>query len=733
MGPRADRRQQLAARSAKPKPVEEAPSVVKNPARGATVSAPAGGQVEVLFDFSNAAPFVAGFHLEVDGLPDPSWAKGVGQAAAVMAAAAGGGTLRLLLAPPADAVPGAHNVTVNILSEGVVIPDGEIPLVLQVDPPLVAVAPPPPPEPVADGAGETAADPVSGDAVATPTTSSRPGKLELVYATPTTADTRQPSRPVETARPPAEDPLPLVDLQEAPDADEEEEEAPITEPSVVDPQEGQSLKVRPGETLLVRFRFTNDTRGTQTYVLDEDRSLDHRWITLVQEQVNLTRGGSGEVSVRLSPPSSAEPGDYPFMVRVGPLGGTLTPRNLVLSVQAIPAVRVQAKQQTVKIGPFGSRADFALTVDSIGNSDTAFRISVKSPQAPAEGTEPAPRCTDDLYETPPWCYLFDKEMESLQSLAPNRPPQPQPIRLQLRRNGPWWFGMRESHTVRVAAVPVTDPANGGKGGNALDLTATRWRLLPIPFLALLPVLLLGMMLLSSGGKDLRVENALPYGTSYYVLQTEGAKEDPAKPAVPMAARLTWRAPFYALLNVRATSNNVSEIHRFTRPGFTDTFPVAEYGVDRDYALNPLIRAGNERITVHFMPVRTRNRLGLSATGGAGPISEPVRGDLNVGGKTIEGGQAEYTLTVPKNRVVRLNLSNRASGLLINVWLVQKPDDIAVVGMKEGDSYQIGPGQVKPVQIRYKGGAQPGEADRELVFLTTDANHQQVRVHLAVVP
>ena len=125
-------------------------------------------------------------------------------------------------------------------------------------------------------------------------------------------------------------------------------------------------------------------------MLDEDRSLPDDWITLVQDQVNLTRNGQGDVSLRLSPPLNAEPGDYPFAVTLGPQGGILTPRSLTLTVQATPAVKLTTKEKSVKIGPIGSFADFHLTAESAGNADTAFRVAVQPPPSDSDGSGAGP-------------------------------------------------------------------------------------------------------------------------------------------------------------------------------------------------------------------------------------------------------------------------------------------------------------------------------------------------------
>ncbi|MBC8064147.1 MAG: hypothetical protein H7Y17_04910, partial [Chlorobia bacterium] len=216
------------------------------------------------------------------------------------------------------------------------------------------------------------------------------------------------------------------------------------------PKEGTVLYARPGETILVRFSVSNDQSGVRTYVLQEDRSLDSDWIALVRDQVNITPGGTGDVAFLLKPPIHAEPASYPFAVSFGILGKPLSNCYLTLTVQAAPAVTVEAKKSAVSVGPFSKRVPFELQVASAGNSDTAYRLSVidDSPAPDGKPQEPVP-----IYETPTWQYLFDKEIDTIASPSAGRTPPPMPHRLTLQRKGIWWFGWREKHAVKLATLP----------------------------------------------------------------------------------------------------------------------------------------------------------------------------------------------------------------------------------------------------------------------------------------
>src|SRR5438552_950193 len=122
-------------------------------------------------------------------------------------------------------------------------------------------------------------------------------------------------------------------------------------------------------------------------------------------------------------------------------------------------------------------------------------------------------------------------------------PQPKDIQLRLFRTGIWWFGFRESHRMRISAVPVTDRKNDGKPGNTVDLSGARWRILPLPGFLGIPILLLLFMLLSSGPREVSVQNPSYVGDShtYWVVAPTGTGS--------ASARLAWEASPFALLRL----------------------------------------------------------------------------------------------------------------------------------------------------------------------------------------
>ncbi len=555
------------------------------------------------------------------------------------------------------------------------------------------VAPPPTPEP----------EPVAFALEPAPTSTPTPTLVRPAQALPK-------PRPVA---PPESEPV-LVDYKPsfAPQATPEEEDetqARDEEPSVLDLPDGGALALKPGETKLLRFAFTNETPREVTYVLDEDHSLPDSWITLVQDQVNLTRNGKGDVALRLSPPLNAEPGDYPFSVTLGPQGGILTPRALTLTVQATAAVKLSTKETVVKIGPMASFADFHLTIESAGNADTAFRLGVRAPQ-----TEDSPHSATPLYETPQWRYLFDKELETLRSPATGRAPRPVPIRLRLQHKGPWWFGFRENHQVHVAAVPVTEPANSGKPGNDLTVTAVRQRFWPLPYLTLIPLFLLLLIPGSGGAGDLSViEGKYQYhdgATDVYWVATPGPQKD---------VSLEWTAPKTALLRLSGALGT-TQVFSSPKLGGGDytghiTMNSAERSQDYNYQISRLIGGGDHSVAVRFVQTS--------------PIT-PLEVDDTTGAPRQLAGP-EVTLRVPRGKTAKLTLKNDAKTFnSLNYWLVKPLSPTAsfkfLYSKNEGSLQQH---QADDYPIVGTGAV--GDTD-QVVFVTTDAAKPVLTVNLKIV-
>lgn len=527
--------------------------------------------------------------------------------------------------------------------------------------------------------------------------------------------------PEPTPPPPAEEPV-LVDYNPrgtgaaAQTIDYDDDEQEITEQFLLDPKDSTLIPLRPGEKMLLRFPFVNDAPRERTYILDEDRALEDGWLTLVQDQVNLTRNGQGELSVRLTPPMHADPGDYPFTITTGPQGGQLLPRVLILSVLATPAVQLMTKSTVMKVGPFplGTDVVFPISVESAGNADTAFRISVKTPQN--EGTDGVSLGPGDSYESGPWRYLFDKELETLKTTMAGQAPRPVPITLRVRRRGAWWFGAKEQHQFRVAAVPVTEPTNGGKTGNSLELTAVRSRfwLFPWPFWAALALLL--ALFQSGGPADLTVNDAAYCnGNACWVVAPKNSDNK--------QINMTWTSKSMALLKFTGTPQGqedhptVSKVQMFNGT-YTGTVPVStdHRDVIYHYHLSRLLGGADQDVLAHFIYTRT---------------STPLQVTNGTTHSPLPGGNDNVTLAVPSSGYARLDIKNLATQeSRLDWWLVKGLDDSSAnkfAYIKSNGSLE--PGQIEHFLIKRNPDSPAAGSDEQIVLITTDANHPVLTVTL----
>lgn len=701
---------------------------MKNPPAGAVLSAPAGGRATAEFEFVNDSPDVAVFDLVVEGLPDPGWLDLTNGRYSAAAAASGVGSLLLALAPPANTTVGDYSFTVSIVSGGVAVGQGRIGLVLRVEPAPVARPASKPARPKVEEDLEEAPQEIErhsqGDGEQAAPKPKRPAARKPRAEPPDVVlragDRTPPAKAVPDPAPPAvqadeEEDLPVVDYsrheREEEDETPEQEEPIIAEKSVVDPIEGSIFSLCPGETLLVRFSFVNESAGERTYILDEDRSLENGWITLVQDQVNLTRNGRGEVSLRLTPPRDAEPGEYPFTVTTGLQGGILTSVSFTLAVQAMPAVKLTAKQAVVSIGPFSTFADFPLVVESAGNADTAFRVGVRNPDAGKESGET--HTPDTIYETRDWRYLFDREMEDLRSPSPGRPPQPTPIRLRMVRRGPWWFGFRESHSVRVAAVPVTEPANNGKTGNTVQVSVRRWRFLPVPLAVFIPIVLVLLVFFAQGARQFSVVDTYqdPQG-QYWAVDPAGDHKN---------ITLAWQALPWTFLRLTAkTGNQVTFGKTLAGSGsLSQTVPVTSQDrrVISVYHLSRLMGGGGRDATVSFIYTSSNTPLIYFD----GNTHRPLAG-------------TNLTVAVPATGYARLDLKNASPQFnRVDWWIANTLDEGGSFRfLYNKDSGSIEPGESEHFLILRNSSAQPGATD-QIVFVTTDATRPIVTVTLVARP
>jgi hypothetical protein len=661
-----------------PVEVSEVPlagALMRNPLPDTVLNVAPGGRIEVLWDFVNHSPFVASFYLEVEGLPSAQWASGAGEASSTVVPAHGGGALILVIAPPVDALPQNVPLQVRVMSNGRAAIDTSLQVQVTAD-----------------------ASTVFDSRLATKVLSVPENETEIENHV-------------------IRKELPLVDLpvdvaRGLREVEDGQAVNAYAEPSVLEPAEGTVLPMRPGETLLLRFLFTNETPYSRTYDIEEDRSLETDWLTLVQDQVNITKGESGELTLRIHPPANARPGHYPFGVRVGPEGGTLLPRGLILHVLATPSLRLKVPSSQISVGPFRRTVEIPFDVESAGNADTAFRMAVKSPQKDGEQLEAA---RSDIYESRRWRYYFEREMDSLVSLSTNRPPKPRPQKLKVVRKGIWWFGFREAHRVRVAAVPVTDPHNGDKSGHIADVTAVRWRPYPLPLRLLLPLVGLPLLLMLGKAENLMIDNPTyisPNGTNWIVA-------DPSKHDGVLRTKLRWQAPPLSILAISATGDDAFSPRVARSPQTLEaTFPLGQRSLYSVYQVGRLW-GGGPQIKTRFVAARADTPL-------------LMRDALNrvVSGTTVQ-------VKVPMTGRITLKLSNTAlQDNALNYWVAKRPGPAFYVNdlNDEGSIKPLtkyGDGATQTFKITRGATGQAGAED-ELILVTTDASRPVLRLKLKLV-
>ncbi len=597
-------------------------------------------------------------------------------------------------------------------------------------------------EPVADdlpaeSAASTVTEPEAQVRSAEPVTTVEPDPVDEVAATPLPEPVVEPEpipQPIPKPKPPPEPkPEPRVVMFER--KPEPEPEAEETDPTLAyasdqvlaNPPEGTTLYVKPGETLLVRFNINNDQSGVRTYVLQEDRSLPSNWIALVRDQVNITPGGSGDVAFALKPPMNADPATYPFTVSYGVLGKPLTPCYLTLAVQATPATRMEVKKAAVSVGPIGRNVPFDLTIESAGNSDTGYRISVVQ-EAPDDSGEPG---LVEVYETPTWTYLFDKEFENLVSPTAGRPPPPVPHRINIARKGIWWLGWRESHKVKLRSIPVTDVTNGGKGGNTVELVASRWRILPMPWFISLPLIYILVILLGSGASDFRITNALSgEDGAYYVVGTQPEQNK-------LDVHLAWTAPFYSALKLNKIDQGHATPVNKSGDKATDSAGVLEYGQAQrvSYEIGSRFFGTPEKADLRLVPVKSEDQLSVNLAGARIAGSE---GKDTIGEEHVPVTTREMTVMVPRSGSISLSFANRTgvgkvNGQQIVMWTVHYPSGFNISNFLfgNGDNQVINPASLVTARIEVNSSTPPTDGEATWEMVTTDGSNQLLRIKLKV--
>ena len=635
------------------------------------------------------------------------------------------------------------------------VPDAPISSLPAPEPPPVAAAPPVSPDlPAAPIHAQAKPATVSPAPESRPPETPRPPTPVAAPIAPPVAVSVQLPPPVREKPRKPETPLdaPVIMDIKTPRQKAEEEleaensvEAPPQEAFVLNPAEGANVALMPGESRLYRFAFRNDSRQDEKYRLNYRERLPEGWYTRVKEQAQIVKGGEEELLFRITAPPDAEPGEYPFSIDIGPDDGILEPRNLSVTVLPTPRVRLKVTRPKVTVGPFARAVDFELEVANAGNADTAFRIAALGPAPPADAEDAAPP-RPPIYGTPQWAYLFKQEMATVKRHSGAQKGAAIAIPLQLRRRGIWWFGWKETHRLHVAAAPVTRPDIGGEPGADVELTATRWRLLPMSLLLAGPLaFLLALMMVSRPG-NLRVTSASYQSEEgdYWVVKgpdTTGDKasgQDKPTPSHEIEDKrvtLEWDAPVFALVHLTGTSDNQPIAGKF-KIGSRSDEELVHVGSERlttvTYRVASLL--GAQQISAKCVLTRNDTPLGVAS---AAIVEKP---------KPTERG-LEMTLAVPRGGSATLILVNQTKeDNRLNYWVARHLPAQENADSAFYQSHTFPPGVLKPqtdavftqretfdvhVKTELNGQPVPETATDEIVFITTDASRPVLIVHLKI--
>ncbi len=570
-----------------------------------------------------------------------------------------------------------------------------------------------------------AAAPISPEPTATPPTPVAP--------TYTPSYTPPPPKVEAALPPPMAPPEPkLVDLAPQPPsgstigfATKQAKTESAVDREIQGPANGTTISAKPGERIRLKFSVKNDSASVANYEISYDWTHPERWINLEQQIVSIDPDANGYVSCLLEPPHNARAGSYRFQVRYGVLGEPPTQVSLTLSVGAVPSVGIAVKQAKVSVGPFGRNVDFDVKVQNPSNADTAYRLAIKDPEAQYD-RDGEPVGNDNLYETPKWRFLVDRELDTVESPRPDRPSQPVDHRVRAYRRGVWWFGWVESIKATLAAVPVTDAKNASVPGNASEIVAKRWRLFPLPWFLMVPLAIVLFILVGSAPSKLRVTNAL-VGDDNVAYILGDAHSDVAFD-VPMKVQIEYDAPGYAMVGASKVQRDVtSPVGGTGHNTVTDNavVPKNSYGSEQTttYFVRSKFFGGGESVTVRFVPLRTENILAVAdSTGRPLPFTTE---DYAFGGRTVKS--RVYNVVVPAGGLKALQLRNTTpttNTSSLEVYSVLMPSGFEVGNIRSRE-FALNNGGTEYPKIKVSGDATEGT----WVLATTDASCPVVQIKL----
>ena len=292
---------------------------------------------------------------------------------------------------------------------------------------------------------------------------------------------------------------------------------------------------------------------------------------------------------------------------------------------------------------------------------------------------------------------------------------------------PW----KEGHKFKITGAPVTDRSNAGKPGNAVELKAVRWRLLPMPWFIMLPLVCIIIVLLGSGATDLHVANAFQGDDgAYYVLGT--------KPDEPnLNVHLAWTAPFYSVLKFDKTDQgHVSAVPR-KGDSASDPATVIEYGQAQrvTYEIGSKFFGSTLKADVRLVPLRSQEMLQLLVDGNA--VKGAAAQDT-IGEEHVPVTARDVTVMVPKSGLTTIAFRNltgvsHINGQQIVAWTVRKPAGFTIQNFltTEGDNQVVNPASSVAAKIGIDSSSLPPEGESTWELLTTDGTNQLLRIKLKV--
>ncbi|HMS56422.1 MAG TPA: hypothetical protein PKA27_13565 [Fimbriimonadaceae bacterium] len=316
------------------------------------------------------------------------------------------------------------------------------------------------------------------------------------------------------------------------------------EQSVVsNPVDGQTISMGPDSRKVLTFDFKNGPSNSADYFLNVDAAglPDQSWIVPIRPQVKVDPNDENDLGFAIVLPEArlAPPKRYEIVVTYGSQQASQHEEILInLVVEPELAVRVSCELPRVSVGPFGRTAKSEVLVSNQGNASTAYRLAVTDDSLEGE-MQPL-----DCAGAGSWDYTTDWELSDSKY---ERDAKSRAHKLTVRCKGIWWFGFKEGRKVTVAAQPVT--ASAGRNMVATQIDISFWRILPLSWILVVPLVALCMWLLR--GPNEVILNVVPgeslamqLGSGRWLeLLPKGVKESRlkvvAEPAVDLQVR---RAP-----------------------------------------------------------------------------------------------------------------------------------------------------------------------------------------------